>query len=86
MAAVILVAYDDEQEPHLIRKPENYPALLDHARRSFPELAAVQDTDISFRFKPEGFNVEAKLDPSAYDSVQDRALLRIITTGSPGRM
>lgn len=82
MAAVIIIAYGDE--PCLIPKPESYPALLSITRRSFPGLVAFRDVDISFRLIPEGFNMEAKLDPSAYHAVQDRALLRIVVPAPPG--
>ncbi|KAL1875466.1 hypothetical protein Daus18300_003205 [Diaporthe australafricana] len=82
MANVIILIHGDSR--HLVPKPADYADLLDVTREKFHEFHAVDDNNIAFHFTPEWFDGEVEIDGGAFAEVQNRAILRVTITPSPG--
>lgn len=74
--AIILWLGDRER---LLSKPDSYTGLLDLARNAFTKEFEVFDTnELTFHFVPDWRKREVELDPSAFEHIHDRAILRVV--------
>lgn len=62
----------------MFSKPDSYAGLLSHTRKTFNDLAHLEDADITFRFIQKWRPGEVELDESAFDHIHDQAVLRVI--------